>query len=80
MVERPTLELLQIDGLDVSLRQIAHMSEQRVSIGPGFCREAGIAEEDLKVRIGPGVASEGCKAVDGIRVLRSRIDEYRMIK
>lgn len=47
----PTLELLQVYGLDISPRQVLNVSDQRIGILPGLFWEAH--DEALEVRIGP---------------------------
>lgn len=46
-----TLELLQVHGLDIPLRQILHMSEENIGVLLSLRWEP--RNEVLKVRIGP---------------------------
>jgi hypothetical protein len=50
----PTLKLLEIDGLDVSLGQVLDVGDQSIGILPGFFWEP--RNEVLEVGICPGVA------------------------
>jgi hypothetical protein len=50
----PTLKLLEVYGLDVSLGQVLYVGDQSIGILPGVLWEP--RNEVLKVRIRPGVA------------------------
>ena len=54
--KRPTLKLLEIDGLDVSLGEIMYVGEKGVGIRPCFCWEPRVGEQVLEVWIGPRLA------------------------
>lgn len=64
----PTLQLLQIHGLDISTRQVLHMSEEGIGILLSLRWKP--RNEGLKVRIGPRIACKSPETIKRIRILR----------